>query len=339
MLTLQKGPHTQFLVGIYEGTNRKTPIARVHYTHDMRDENLNSAPVEGVLEMHRVSIKNENRINDQEFDEIAAMIDDNEEPAVGDGLRQAYWNILPIYERALKREMYLGDTKARFELNIPSKDWPGTATLIGNSGAGKTHFLVEMLVRYLRRTAPGSRKTIIWISPEWEIDKTLKKLKDPKYQMHVLGVDISESALKKSGLDAMSYYNGKIGSIIENHGENSIVCWDDFPDGARALYPILREKYNSMIRVARHRNIGVYSLQHTYSGGKNTSQSLQSNKYIVFFPRSQQNRCITFMRDHLMLSTVQAKGLIRRFAKLDRVMIIQMHSPVAIFNSKYLLLL
>ena len=77
----------------------------------------------------------------------------------------------------------------------------------------------------------------------------------------------------------------------------------------------------------------------TYSGGKNTSQSLQSNKYIVFFPRSQQNRCITFMRDHLMLSTVQAKGLIRRFAKLDRVMIIQMHSPVAIFNSKYLLLL
>ena len=157
--------------------------------------------------------------------------------------------------------------------------------------------------------------------------------------MHVLGVDISESALKKSGLDAMSYYNGKIGSIIENHGENSIVCWDDFPDGARALYPLLREKYNSMLRVARHRNIGVYSLQHTYSGGKNTSQSLQSNKDIVCFPRSQQNRCITFMRDHLMLSTVQAKGLIRRFAKLDRVMIIQMHSPVAIFNSKYLLLL
>ena len=339
MLTLQKGAHTQFLVGIYEGKGRKTPIARVHYTHDMRDENLNSAPVEGVLEMHRVTIKNENRINDQEFDEIAEMIDDNEEPAVGDGLRQAYWNILPIYERALKREMYLGDTKARFELNIPTKEWPGTATLIGNSGAGKTHFLCEMLLRYLRRTSPGSRKTIIWISPEWAIDKTLKKLKDPKYQMHVLGVDISEMALKKSGMDAMSYYNAKIGSIIENHGENSIVCWDDFPDGARALYPLLREKYNSMIRVARHRNIGVYSLQHTYSGGRDTSQSLQSNKYIIFFPRSQQNRCITFMRDHLMMSTAQAKGLIRRFAKLDRVMIIQMHSPVAIFNSKYLLLL
>ena len=99
MLTLQKGSRTQFLVGIYEGKNRKTPIARVHYTHDMRDENLNSAPVKGVLEMHRDAIKNENKINDQEFDEIANMIDDDEEPAVGDGLRHAYWNILPIYER------------------------------------------------------------------------------------------------------------------------------------------------------------------------------------------------------------------------------------------------
>ena len=35
MLTLQKGAHTQFLVGIYEGKGRKTPIARVHYTHDI----------------------------------------------------------------------------------------------------------------------------------------------------------------------------------------------------------------------------------------------------------------------------------------------------------------
>ena len=68
MLTLQKGSHTQFLVGIYEGTSRKTPIARVHYTHDMRDENLNSAPVKGVLEMHREAIKNPGIRRDREHD-------------------------------------------------------------------------------------------------------------------------------------------------------------------------------------------------------------------------------------------------------------------------------
>ena len=83
----------------------------------------------------------------------------------------------------------------------------------------------------------------------------------------------------------------------------------------------------------------MISLQHTYSGGKNTSQAIQSNKFIVFFPRSQQNRCIMFMRDHLMMQTNEAKELVQRFAKLDRWMIIRLHSPAAIYNSKYLLLL
>ena len=94
-----------------------------------------------------------------------------------------------------------------------------------------------------------------------------------------------------------------------------------------------------MLRTARHRGAGVISLQHTYAGRINTTQALQSNKYIIFFPRSQQNRCIMFMRDHLMMSPAEAREMVLRFASLDRYMIIQMHSPVCIFNSKYLLLL
>ena len=31
--------------------------------------------------------------------------------------------------------------------------------------------------------------------------------------------------------------------------------------------------------------------------------------------------------------------IVKRFASLDRSMIVQMHSPVSIFNSKYLLLI
>ena len=94
-----------------------------------------------------------------------------------------------------------------------------------------------------------------------------------------------------------------------------------------------------MLRTARHRVTSVISLQHTYAGNKNTSQALQSNKFIVFFPRSQQNRLIMFMRDHLMMQVPEAKELVHRFAKLDRYVVIQMHSPVCMFNSKYLLLL
>ena len=46
-----------------------------------------------------------------------------------------------------------------------------------------------------------------------------------------------------------------------------------------------------------------------------------------------------FLRDHLQVPVKEGKELVERFAKLDRYMIIRMHSPVAIYNSKYLLLL
>jgi hypothetical protein len=145
------------------------------------------------------------------------------------------------------------------------------------------------------------------------------------------GVDISSGAVKKSGLGAAAYYQQHIAELIETSGEDALIVLDDFPDGAPGLYPMLLAAYNNWIRVARHRNQGIFSLQHTYAGGRNTSQSLQSNKYI-------ENRCITFMRDHLMMQIGQARELVQRFAKLGRWMAIQMHSPVCIFCNSYLIL-
>ena len=207
------------------------------------------------------------------------------------------------------------------------------------SGAGKTRFVVDMILRYWRSVEVHSRRPVIWISPELTLDKTLKPLRDNHaFDMWFHGIDISEKNLKEKGQDAASFYQKEITEKIEGMGEDLILVLDDFPDAARALYPFLERFYNSMLRVARHRNQGIFSLQHTYAGGRNTSQSLQSNKYIVFFPRSQQNRCITFMRDHLMMQIGQARELVQRFAKLDRWMCIQMHSPVCIFCSRYLIL-
>ena len=58
----------------------------------------------------------------------------------------------------------------------------------------------------------------------------------------------------------------------------------------------------------------MISLIHTYAHGKASSQALQSNKSCVFYPRSQQSRCIQFMRDYLQLSTSHAKELVKKFA-------------------------
>ena len=333
------------IVSIYSNTSKKKrrPIKTVYFTHDVQSvQKQNVAAAIGVLEMHRKSLKKLNKISESEFETIARMLDENEEPGSGDALRKAYWNVKHVFERALKREMFIGDDPGvRFELNFPKdkKTWPGTFTLIANSGAGKTYFLVDMIVRYFKSVPPYQRRTVIWLSPEWEIDKSLKPLKDPRWSFHVIGIDIGPIALKKSGLDAAAYYHTKIAEPLESHGENALVCLDDFPDGAKALYPYLRDAYNTMLRTARHRGSGVISLQHTYAGRINTTQALQSNKYVIFFPRSQQNRCIMFMRDHLMMQIPEARELVLRFAALDRYMVIQLHSPVCVFNSKYLLLL
>ena len=343
MLTLVKDAKSQEIVGMYSKKSKSVKPARtVYYTHDVKPEKENVASARGVLEIHRSSLKRQHKISQAAFERICGMLDANEEPEVGDALRSEYWELKRIFERALKREMFLGDQDdVYFEHNLPRRkeDWPGTFTCIGNSGAGKTYWVVQMLLRYLRATKPHARRTIIWCSPEWEIDKTLKPLKETKYSFNVMGVDIGEDALRKSGKDAMTYYNEKIKRVIDEHGEKAIIVLDDFVDAAPALYPFLRKIYISSLRTARHKVTSVISLQHTYSGGRNTSQAIQSNKFIVFFPRSQQNRCIMFMRDHLMMQTAEAKELVQRFAKLDRWMTIRLHSPAAIYNSKYLLLL
>ena len=344
MLTLDKDETATPVVGIYHESqkNPKKPSKMVYFSHNIDEDRSNTADAEGVLHLHRDFLKKKNLVNDEGFSEVCKMIDEDVEPDQSHPLRAPYWSIRDAYERFLQREMFLGDEpEYRFEHNFARKkdEWVGTMTLIGNSGSGKTHHLVQMLLRYLRSTPDADKRAIIYLSPEALIDKTLEPLRDKKWSMWYHPIDTSEEGLKRKGKDAATYFQTEIMQKLDAVGENSITCWDDFPDSAPGLVPYLEQKYNSSLRVARHRNMGVISLQHTYAGGRKTSQSLQSNRHITFFPRSQQARTIRFLTDHLQLGVPEAKALVRRFASLDRYMTVSMFSPVCIFNSKYLHLL
>ena len=343
MLTLVKTKDAVPIVGIYSGKKSKRPDETVYFTHDTKKDNQNVASAAGVLHLHKSEIKREYRLNDSDYEEVCRMIDEEEEPEQGDPLRHEFWKILERYESYLQREMWIGDDKdVRFEMNFPVKkdDWPGTMTCIGSSGSGKTYHVVEMIRRYFTATPVHSRRQVVWLSPELKIDKTLSKLRDnERYRMWFHGIDISEKNLREKGLGAASFYQKEITQKIDGMGDNLILVLDDFPDAARSLYPFLERFYNSMLRVARHRNYGVISLIHTYAHGKASSQALQSNKTIVFYPRSQQARCIQFMRDYLQLNTGHAKELVKKFASLGRWMALQMHSPVCCYNESYLVLL
>ena len=149
MLTLVETRDAVPLVGIYEVADKKPgskvvdkrqatkkkQIGTVYFTHDLDANNSNVSEAAGVLAMHKEHLKKQTHISSHEFDEITQMLDDEEEPDM------------------------------HHELNLPTKrrDWPGTMTLIGSSGAGKTRFLTDLMLRYLKATPDSAKRSIIWL--------------------------------------------------------------------------------------------------------------------------------------------------------------------------------
>ena len=341
MLTLQKGPRSTEIVEIHQKSTRsKKAAGKVYFTHDAAAEG-NVAPCAGVLALHKDALKKIHKLSNADFERICIMIDTHEEPDAGESLRTEYWELKKMYERALRTEMWLGDQDdLYFEHNLPRdrETWGGNFLMVGNSGAGKTYWVVQLLLRYLRATKPHSRRTIIYISPEAEIDTTLKPLKDKRFAFNTFFIDVSADAVKKSSLSAAEYYQTNVESVIEKHGERACIIYDDFMDAAPGMEQLLRRDYIHGLRTARHKKTTVVSLVHSYASGRNTSQAIQSVKFAVMFPASSKSRIVMFLRDHLHIPIKEAKELVHRFAKIDRWMVIRMHSPVAIYNSKYLLL-
>ena len=95
MLTLHKTDDAVPLVGMYhtayksgklgaKSTQRpKKKVDTVYFTHDLADDNTNSASARGVLHLHKDELKKEMHIANHEFDELCDMIDDDREPEHG----------------------------------------------------------------------------------------------------------------------------------------------------------------------------------------------------------------------------------------------------------------
>jgi hypothetical protein len=294
MLTLQKDKTSTEIVEVHKRSTRsKRAHGVVYYSHNAKASG-NVAPAAGVLALHKTSLKKIWKLSNADFNRICVMIDTGEEPDSGEALRSEYWELHKVYERALRTEMYIGDQEdLYFEHNLPkNKDtWAGTFLLVGNSGAGKTWWMVQLFLRYMRAVKPYNRRTLIYVSPEWEIDKTLKPLKDKRYALNVIGVDVSEKALRESGMDVVSYYKTKVEDVFEKHGEKAIIVYDDFMDSAPGMEHLLRKLYIRGLRTARHKVTSVISLVHSYASGKNTSQVAKRKVLRVFSPFTEvENR-------------------------------------------------
>ena len=110
MLTFVKDKSATPLVGLHRRSTRSTkPHETVYFTHEQSDTNSNVAPAAGVLALHKDSLKKLHKLSNASFERICIMLDTDEEPEIGDPHRTEYWELKTVFERALRREMYLGD--------------------------------------------------------------------------------------------------------------------------------------------------------------------------------------------------------------------------------------
>ena len=134
MLTLVQTKDAVPLLGIYAAPERpgdkstsmrKRRTGTVYFTHDLDPDKQNVSDASGVLHLHKTYLKKENHVNNYEFEEIAHMLDEEQEPDMHHPLKHAYWNIRQNFDRYLRREMFIGEHGVRAEPELEEEGLAG----------------------------------------------------------------------------------------------------------------------------------------------------------------------------------------------------------------------
>jgi len=255
-------------------------------------------------------------------------------------LKSKFYHIRRDLNSRLFTEIDLRGTPHTIQWKFPekTKEWPaGNTIIIGSSGVGKTHLCVEEVTEALKR--PKKRK-FVYVSPELNVDLTLKKLLNnkrwnPKY---FEGIDVSDESFEEwrtdnEGVGTLESWWTMIKKNLLSQQPGTQIYIDDGKDSpiAHQLMMFL----NKGLRTGRHRKHGFSSIQHATRGGRWTSQSFSSVKRTILFPRgSGKNKIIEFLYE-MGIRRKRAQRLVEIFSETGRSMTVHMFSPNVIWNEKY----
>ena len=236
-------------------------------------------------------------------------------------------------------------TKHEIQWKFPLKtsQWPGSQIIIGSSGVGKTHKIIAEILEAMQRR--GRRRKFVYVSPELAIDKTLKKVVNSKrYEKLFTGIDVSDEAFEDWRVSrdntgtAEEWWSEVISKQLNDLDPGTFVVLDDAPDAV--VHHLLRPWLIKMLRTGRHKGVGVGSIQHSIRGGKWTSQSYSSVKWVVLFPRGGGKGLQTeFLAEQHGVPRRKARGLVELFGETSRWMCVHQWSPPILFGSKFALFL
>ena len=255
-------------------------------------------------------------------------------------LHKKYYKCKKYITESLNQEMDLSDSKMSFVFDFPegADTYPWSTFVCGSSGSGKTYWVSSLIKQNLDKPEK-ERRHFLYVSNEFHIDKTLEPLKDDKYRDWFRGIDISEQSVNDTELTEQQYYDQEVKMRIDNAPPGTVVVLDDAPDSPPIIAENIRRMLIKLLRVGRHRKVGVMFLLHKLNSGMWSSQGYSSCKYIVTFPRSGKNRIRKMMEDELGLTKRDSERHLLDFAQTSRAMIIRLHAPNCILNEKLIRLI
>ena len=289
MLTLSQHKQNQHILDMVPDRGngkKKTPV----YWHPVKNLELRNSVDDLNHFFANEDFRDRFMLNKEEADDIKRCLSNEE---VCDKYQGKFFKVKRFIQESLLNEMNIADTKQKFIVDFPKGgDTYGWCTFVcGGSGSGKTHWVVDRILRNLNGPKQD-RRTFIYCSAELELDKTLVPVRDnKKFRDNFIGVDISEQAVKAAyETSPQEFFENRVQMVVDTAPAGSILVADDAQDS----HPVIAEKMRKLIvrvqRVGRHRKLGLMFLLHKLKSGSWSSQAYSSCRHIVVFPRSQKNK-------------------------------------------------
>ena len=150
-------------------------------------------------------------LSKREQNELVRALQSNIVP--DNNLKGKFFHIRRDLNQRLYTEIDLRNTDHKINWRFPMnpKEWPETQIIIGSSqcfqfvflcientdisGVGKTYKIVNEITEALKR---GKKRRFVYVSPELQVDSTLKKLMNTKrWQNWFEGIDVSDEAYEE----------------------------------------------------------------------------------------------------------------------------------------------
>ena len=328
MLTLHKNKNTRVLCQIISG--RKKIDLNYHPTEEVKFMNA----VEDLQTFNTQHFRDNFELSKAQAELIFNALN-NDDDIEEERLQAKFFKVKRYIKEMLMTSMDLSDTKSRFQIDFePNLEFSGHILLASSTMAGKTYWLVQMLVRALK--APKERRRqIIYLSAEWDRDVSLQPLKDEKFREWVTGIGIGDHDIPDN--QTKEEYFASIKTQIDTSPKGTIICADDAQDSFAPH--AFRHMFDKMLRCARHDCKTLCLIFHSIKSGVFTSQSMNSVRYLVIFPRSQKQKIVSFLNKDLQIPAQKTRDLVKKFSQTGRSLVLRMHSPECLIGEQYITLL